>query len=103
MRAAAAGHGWTIAAPTQILHVFEEAGSVEFRPLPPPGLSHSITLVSRTGELGELPAQTATLCREVLVNNQYSQVRELMPGLTSHFTVVGETEVAPSALSRKLA
>jgi len=94
LRAAAAGYGWAIAAPTQVLHVFEEARGVEFRPLPPPGLSHSITLVSRTGELGELPAQTAALCREVLAKNQYSRMQQLMPELAGHFSVVSEAGVA---------
>jgi len=90
LRAAAAGHGWTIAAPTQVMHVFNEAGNVEFRALPHPGLSHSITLVSRAGEMGGLPAQTAALCREALVNSQIPHLRRLMPALASYFSVVDE-------------
>jgi DNA-binding transcriptional LysR family regulator len=91
LRTAATGGGWTIAAPTQVLYAFEEPVGVEFRALPAPGLSRTITLVARSGELGELPAQIAALCRRALARDHVPRMRRLMPGLTASFTVLDES------------
>jgi DNA-binding transcriptional LysR family regulator len=88
LRTAAKGGAWTIAAPTQVLHGFDDAAGVEFRALPAPGLSRTITLVARAGELGELPAQIAALCRRALLRDHLPRMRRLMPHLTHCFSVL---------------
>jgi DNA-binding transcriptional LysR family regulator len=88
------GHGWTITAPTHIVHALDPNMSVELRPLPKPGLSRSIMLVARAGELGDLPVRLATLCRDTLRREYLPRIRALMPTLADHLTVV-EDPVQP--------
>jgi DNA-binding transcriptional LysR family regulator len=84
----AMGHGWTITAPTHVVHALDPGAAVELRALPKPALGRSITLVARSGELGELPARLAQLCRRVLERAFVPRVRALMPALADHFEVV---------------
>jgi DNA-binding transcriptional LysR family regulator len=87
----AAGHGWAIAAPTQIVHAIDEKAPVDLHRLPGPGLERTITLVARTGELGVLPARIAALCRRVLSRQHVPLVRRLMPALTDCFAILTES------------
>ncbi|HEY2137702.1 MAG TPA: LysR family transcriptional regulator [Xanthobacteraceae bacterium] len=86
----AMGHGWTITAPTHVVHALEPGAAVELRALPKPSLGRGITLVARAGELGDLPARLARLCRQVLQREYVPRMRSLMPALADHFTVVQE-------------
>lgn len=88
MRTVAAGHGWAICTPTQVVHALDERASVEFRALPKQQLSRTITLVARAGELGSAPAQVASLCRQALARELVPRIRQLMPNLTDCLTVV---------------
>jgi DNA-binding transcriptional LysR family regulator len=90
------GHGFAVTAPTHVVHALDPAAAVELRELPKPGLGRSITLVARAGELGDLPAQLARLCRNVLLREYVPRVQALMPLLAEHFTVVEDSE--PSAI-----
>jgi DNA-binding transcriptional LysR family regulator len=84
------GQGWAVTAPTHIVHAVTPGMPVQLRPLPKPGLSRSIVLVARTGELGSLPAQIAALCRRALQTEYLPRLRAVMPALTDHFTIVEE-------------
>ncbi len=72
------------------MHAVTSAMPVQLRPLPKPGLSRSIVLVARKGELGNLPAQIAALCRRALQKEYLPRLRALMPALVDHFTIVEE-------------
>ncbi len=88
----AMGQGWAITAPTHIMHALSENMPVQLRRLPKPGLSRSIVLVARKGELGALPEQIAALCRTALRSQYVPRLHALMPALADHFRVVDERE-----------
>jgi DNA-binding transcriptional LysR family regulator len=90
----AMGQGWAITAPTHVVHAVTPGLSVELRPLQKPGLSRSIVLVARSGELGNLVPQIAQLCRRVLREEYLPRVQTLMPTLADHLKVVEETDQA---------
>jgi DNA-binding transcriptional LysR family regulator len=90
------GQGWAVTAPTHVVHALTPELDVELRALPKPGLSRSIVLVARKGEMGMLPQQLANLCRQTLRKEYLSRVRALMPGLADHLTVVEEPPQASS-------
>jgi DNA-binding transcriptional LysR family regulator len=84
------GQGWAVTAPTHIMHAMTPGMPMQLRPLPKPSLGRSIVLVARTGELGNLPAQIAGLCRRTLQKEYMPRLRALMPALADHLTVVEE-------------
>ncbi|HVY59020.1 MAG TPA: LysR family transcriptional regulator [Xanthobacteraceae bacterium] len=88
------GQGWAITAPTHIVHAVTPGFPIELRRLPKPGVSRSIVLVARKGELGCLPRQIASLCRRVLQNEYLPRVHALMPALADHLRIVEERDQA---------
>jgi DNA-binding transcriptional LysR family regulator len=83
----AAGHGWTVATPSQLL-VLADRTRVSLHMLPGPAISRGITLVARAQELGDLPAQLATLFRERLQRDHVPAVNRLLPHLPGSYQVV---------------
>jgi DNA-binding transcriptional LysR family regulator len=93
----ARGRGWAITAPSHVVHALEVGSSIELRPLPKPGLGRTLTLVARSGELGELPALLAKLCLEALAAHYLPQVRALMPRLADHLTLAKAGRAHPQS------
>jgi DNA-binding transcriptional LysR family regulator len=86
----AMGQGWAITPPTHIMHALSANMPVQLRPLPKPGLSRSIVLVARKGELGALPQQIAAVCRSALRSQYLPRLQALMPTLADHLRIVEE-------------
>ena len=60
------GVGFSLLTPTLLIDGLVENMPLRLRPLPVVGLSRTLTVVARTGELRGLPKQVATLSRKVL-------------------------------------
>jgi DNA-binding transcriptional LysR family regulator len=86
----ARGGGWAIVPPTHIVHALEPGAPIELRALPKPGLGRTLTLVARSGELGELPALLTEVCLTALREKYLPQLRTLMPTLTDHLTLADD-------------
>jgi DNA-binding transcriptional LysR family regulator len=86
------GQGWSITAPTHVVHAVTPGLPVELRPLQRPGLSRSIVMIARKGEMGNLVLQIASLCRQVLRKEYLPRVQALMPALTDHLTIIDDAD-----------
>jgi hypothetical protein len=53
-------------------------------------MTRTLTLVARSGELGELPTLLTALCLTTLREKYLPQVRALMPRLVDHLTLADE-------------
>jgi DNA-binding transcriptional LysR family regulator len=82
------GHGWAITAPSHVLHVLKPPLPIEARALPPPALGRRITLVARTGEIGDMPEKLAALCREVLGRDYVQRMTAMLPALVGDFRIL---------------
>lgn len=75
----AAGLGWAITTPLCVIDARPPADRVVLAPLPGPGFSRRLSLVARTGELGEAPAVIADLARGILRERFMTEACRLMP------------------------
>lgn len=64
----AQGLGFTILTPSLLIDGFVEQMPLSLYPLPAASFSRSITVVARTGELGDLPDQVATMAAQSLTD-----------------------------------
>ncbi|MEM8776435.1 MAG: LysR family transcriptional regulator [Pseudomonadota bacterium] len=62
----ARGMGFSLLTPTLLIDGMVESMPLQLRPLPVTGLSRSLTVVARKGELQDLPAEVARLSAETL-------------------------------------
>jgi DNA-binding transcriptional LysR family regulator len=77
-----AGLGWTITTPLCVMEARPPSSKVALHPLPPPGFSRRLTLVTRAGELGVIPEQIADLARRILRDTCLPELRQLVPWTT---------------------
>lgn len=61
------GQGFSLLTPTLLIDGLVENMSLQLKPLPVVGLSRTLTVVAREGELRELPKACASLCKETLM------------------------------------
>jgi DNA-binding transcriptional LysR family regulator len=90
------GHGWAIIAPTHAIHAGESCASVRLLPLPKPGIARSITLVARSGELGDVPRRLAEISRRALMLNYLPRARRVLGTLAGELTIVEATRAGAS-------
>ncbi len=65
-----AGKGWAIMTPLCLLESQLRPQDLSLHPFPHVSLSRTIWLVTRQGELGQIPAELATLCRRILTTRR---------------------------------
>ena len=75
----AAGHGWTITTPTGLLDSRHFLGKVKVVHLPFTNFHRDISLVARNEELGKLPFELATLCKDYIKTIGMAEIVEKMP------------------------
>lgn len=75
----AAGLGWGIATPLCLLQGRLHLKGVRILPFPEPGFARRITLLSRTDELGDLPARVAGLARTIVREECLRDLVRLVP------------------------
>jgi DNA-binding transcriptional LysR family regulator len=90
--AVAAGYGWAVVAPSQLIYSLREDQKVEARPFPRLGISRNITLVARRGEFVGLASQLAVLCRDVLRSQLLPRVTALLPEMPDAFSLVEDQQ-----------
>ena len=88
----AAGLGWTITTPVCLAAVQELLPHLRAEPMTRGRFSRAVQVVARAGELGDIPALTATLCQEVLRDKTF-------PPLISEYPWMEQQLVWPNALS----
>ncbi|MBO9452844.1 LysR family transcriptional regulator [Tropicibacter sp. R16_0] len=71
------GMGFTLLTPTLLIDGLVERMPLDLRPLPGAGMSRSITVVARDGELGELPKAFAEYARVSLVDQITGQMGKI--------------------------
>lgn len=76
MALVAAGLGWTITTPTCLAAVPELHAQLRPEPMTRGRFSRQVQVVSRAGELGDIPQMTAALCQKVLRDNVFSRAIE---------------------------
>lgn len=76
-----ANSGWAIIPPLAYLDVVRFQDQIEVSPLPFPSFFRTVSLTAREGELGELPARLAGLCRELIEERCVATARTAMPWL----------------------
>ncbi len=86
--AVAAGHGFAILCPTLLIDALKEGWPIEVHPLPLPEFSRQIHVLSREGELGELPEQLLAGITAALKD----AIAELLPTLPAGALTFPEME-----------
>jgi DNA-binding transcriptional LysR family regulator len=90
--------GWTITTPLCLLDSGPDARGMVCLPLPFAGLSRTIRLVSRRGELGRLPDDLAAIVRLLLRSRIEPEVARLATWLVGEFEVLdSRAAVTPGA------
>lgn len=84
------GYGWSIVSPSQLLDPLEAGAKIDARPLPRPGLSRTIGLVWRTGEMTNTMKQMTSLCFATLRDDIAPRLRAVLPHIEPHFEVLQE-------------
>ncbi|MGD9941772.1 MAG: LysR family transcriptional regulator [Burkholderiaceae bacterium] len=79
--------GWSLTTPLCALQAYHLADRLAFLPLPPPGFSRRLTLVTRTGELGRIPQRVAAITRRMLQETCLPRIDAAMPWTTEQFRV----------------
>jgi DNA-binding transcriptional LysR family regulator len=77
----AAGLGWTITTPVCLAAVPELHEHLRPEPMSRGRFSRQVQVVSRAGELGAIPRQTASLCQKILRGNKFSPTIQSFPWL----------------------
>lgn len=72
-----AGMGFSLLTPTLLIDGLVENMALNIRPLPVTGLSRTLTVVARNGELRDLPQQVASMANEVLTDTVGRYVGDL--------------------------
>jgi DNA-binding transcriptional LysR family regulator len=90
VRMVAAGLGWTITTPVCLAAVQELVPHLRAEPMTRGRFSRSVQVVARAGELGDIPALTATLCQEALRDKTF-------PPLISEYPWMEQQLVWPNA------
>jgi DNA-binding transcriptional LysR family regulator len=75
----AAGLGWTITTPACLAAVPEFHSQLRPEPITRGRFSRKVQIVSRAGELGDIPSLTATLCQKVLREDIFSRTISSFP------------------------
>jgi len=88
--AVAAGYGWSVVAPSQLVYSLGPNRQVETLPFPAPGLSRNITLITRKGEFSNVATQLSGLFRRVLRDELVPRVTALLPGLPDVFVLLDD-------------
>ncbi|WP_158808690.1 LysR family transcriptional regulator substrate-binding protein [Beijerinckia sp. L45] len=88
--AVAAGHGWSVVTPTQLAYSLSDPSTIEIWPFPKPGLSRTITLIARRGEIPNVAAQIANVCRQVLLKQVQPRIGAFMNDLPTAFCLAEE-------------
>jgi DNA-binding transcriptional LysR family regulator len=81
MALVAAGLGWTITTPACLAAVPELHAQLRPEPMTRGRFSRQVQVVSRAGELGDIPQLTAALCQKVLRDGVFSRTIERFPWL----------------------
>jgi DNA-binding transcriptional LysR family regulator len=84
------GYGWSVVTPSQLAFSPVDISKLRILPFPKPGLSRSITLIARKGELQNVTLQLARLCCKVIRKEILPKVNAVLPGVSDAFTLVGE-------------
>jgi DNA-binding transcriptional LysR family regulator len=84
----ASGHGWSIISPSQLLGALEAGVKIESHPLPKPGLSRTIGLVWRDGEMAETIKQLVRLCQETLSDDVMPRMRSALKDAELYFQIL---------------
>ena len=75
----AAGLGWTITTPACLAAVPELHAQLRPEPMERGRFSRQVQIVSRAGELGDIPQTTAQLCQRVLRGDAFARTIESFP------------------------
>lgn len=82
------GHGWAVTVPTHALYAMSERARLTLIPLPRPRIERGISLIARSGELGELPSQLAELWRRTLRRDYLPRAAHTLGPLADHLEIV---------------
>jgi DNA-binding transcriptional LysR family regulator len=75
----ASGIGWTITTPACLAAVPELHAHLRAEPMARGRFSRQVQVVSRAGELGDIPQMTAALCQKVLSQHVFSRTIQSFP------------------------
>lgn len=92
----ASGVGWAISTPLCLLQGRAHLSGVQVSPMPAPGFSRQLVLISRTGAIGSLPGRLAAQARQILTKETRSELAALVPELADGL-VVGTVDGPPVA------
>jgi DNA-binding transcriptional LysR family regulator len=76
-----AGLGWAVVTPLSIFEVKARLPKIRMLPIPGPGFSRHLDLVSRAGEIDVLAGRIAALSRRILRNRYLPEMLRLAPWL----------------------
>ncbi len=97
MALVAAGLGWTITTPACLAAVPELHAQLRPEPMARGRFSRQVQIVSRAGELGDIPQTTAALCQRVLRGDAFARTIERFPWIAQQLawpTAIGAEKIA---------
>ena len=82
--------GWTLTTPLNLLDAERFLSEVEVHPFPFPALSRWVYLIGRAEELGHLPEQLASDCRQLVRDRVMPRFVAIAPEMADAIEVAGE-------------
>ncbi|CTQ50492.1 LysR family transcriptional regulator [Jannaschia donghaensis] len=86
LAAVAAGMGWSMTTPLCLAQEWAQLPRLTVDPMPRGRFTRSIRLAARRGEMGDLPARVATVCRAILAVEVMPRLDEAMPWVADDLT-----------------
>ncbi|WP_227287352.1 LysR family transcriptional regulator [Boseongicola sp. H5] len=84
----AGGKGWTITTPLSLLRAGRFADGIDAFPLPQDGIARQIVLYASDDWSGDIPAQIASIARELIATHFTTPGLDAMPWLASEFVLL---------------
>ena len=86
-----AGKGWAVATSLCLAQHPDLLQGVRLAPLANSGNARYLCLLARRDELGDMPANIATICREIYASDVLPKMLELMPWLQGQAAAISES------------
>lgn len=72
----AEGLGWSLTTPTFLARQLELLDKLECHPLPAPGITRQLAVISRKGEFGNMIEEFVTDIREIILGKKVREVQK---------------------------
>lgn len=88
MALVAANLGWTITSPSHALQGIRDGQSIQTAPFPGPSFTRTVSLIVRSGELGNVPRDVHAICAGVMAESFMPDIRKSVSWIGERFEIL---------------